>query len=119
MDQDHIKPHKYPLILNRGNILFPYSFYFKKKKIQTNPVTYFGCGPSKSILSCRTLRDEKKKSESSYRPLIPGVCWQISLGFSTDVNYCKPYPNRLKHHLTRSSSDHFFYASPFHSPCQG
>lgn len=117
MYQDHIKPHKYPLILNRGKILFPCSFLLKKK----SPVTsYFGWGPSKSILSCRTLRDKgKKKSESSYRPLILGVCWQITLGFSADINYCKLCPKGLRNHLTRPSSQHFFYTSPLHFPCQG
>lgn len=94
---------------------------FKKKKKKSNPVTsYFGWSPSKSILSCRTLRNEgKKKSESSYRPLIPGVSWQITLGFSTDVNYCKPCPNGLRYNLTSPSLQHFFYASLVHFPCQG
>lgn len=120
-DQDHTKPQKCPLILNRGKILFPYSFHFSKKKKKSNPVTsYFGWSPSKSILSCRTLRNEgKKKSESSYRPLIPGVSWQITLGFSTDVNYCKPCPNGLRYNLTSPPLQHFFYASLVHFPCQG
>lgn len=92
---------------------------FRKKKNQ-NPVTsYFGWGPIKSFPSCRMLRDEgKKKSESSYTRLIPGVCWQITLEFSTDVNYCRPYC-RPQYHLKRPSSQRLFYATPLHFSCQG
>lgn len=32
----------------------------------------------------------KRKSERSHRPLIRRVCCQITLGFVTDVDYCKP-----------------------------
>lgn len=90
-----------------------------KKKTQNPETSYFGWGPIKSFPSCRMLRDEgKKKSESRYTRLIPGVCWQITLEFSTDVNYCRPYC-RPQYHLKRPSSQRLFYATPLHFSCQG